>query len=112
MQRKGVTEEEVEYLSLAQLGVGIFCSRHFHVLQSAPLIAALNILLVPLKDVFVPVIMMAPPLPPLSNIHSFESNVAEITNLGDKNIKTSQHPMKEAQDYLVLHLRVMVWFLG
>ncbi|KAL2517033.1 Scarecrow-like protein 28 [Abeliophyllum distichum] len=97
--------EEGANLSLGQLRSGNFWFQTgFDVSQSVPPIADVNALQVPFnlscsgeeeRMCFVPGDVMAPPpLPPLSNNPWFD--VDEMTDLGDKNVETSQGTVKEA----------------
>ncbi|KAI3453659.1 hypothetical protein Pfo_010322 [Paulownia fortunei] len=77
----------------------------FNVQRSVPQIAGHNTPQVPFslscsgeeeRVCFVPSSVIAPPLPPLSNIPWFDSVVTEITDLGKKNGETIKCPEKEA----------------
>ncbi|KAL0304618.1 UNVERIFIED_CONTAM: Scarecrow-like protein 28 [Sesamum angustifolium] len=93
-------------LSLGQLSSDNFWFHPgFNVPRSVPQVTGLSTTQVPFslscsgeeeRVCFVPSDVIAPPLPPLSNIPWFDSVVTEITDLGDKNVETIKGPEKEA----------------
>ncbi|KAL0448129.1 UNVERIFIED_CONTAM: Scarecrow-like protein 28 [Sesamum latifolium] len=97
---------EEGHLSLGQLSSDSFWFHPgFNVPRSVPQVTGLNTTQVPFslscsgeeeRVCFVPSDVIAPPLPPLSNIPWFDSVVTEITDLGDKNVETIKGPEKEA----------------
>ncbi|KAK4400646.1 Scarecrow-like protein 28 [Sesamum angolense] len=94
------------HLSLGQLSSDNFWFHPgFNVPRSIPQVTGLSTTQVPFslscsgeeeRVCFVPSDVIAPPLPPLSNIPWFDSVVTEITDLGDKNVETIKGPEKEA----------------
>ncbi|KAL0292913.1 UNVERIFIED_CONTAM: Scarecrow-like protein 28 [Sesamum radiatum] len=113
---------EEGHLSLGQLSSDNFWFHPgFNVPRSVPQVTGLSTTQVPFslscsgeeeRVCFVPSDVIAPPLPPLSNIPWFDSVVTEITDLGDKNVETIKGPEKEASGSSSTSSGSQRWFLG